>query len=171
MRSELSGTPQGFSATATHRTMTDESIFPYDLPGTRTVLVVDDARVVRRLAYRLLSEAGYRVFEAGSAVEALEVLDLARGRVDAALLDVILPEVNGVDLARMIQEKSPTIGVVFMSAHPAEVMVREGLSDLHVHFLAKPFTRQDLLHAVASAIHGPKKRNGEPHRANRPATG
>lgn len=148
--------------------MTYDSIFPYDLPGARTVLVVDDARVVRRLACRLLSEAGYRVFEAGSAVEALEVLGLARGRVNAVLLDVILPEVNGVDLARMIQEKSPTIGVVFMSAHPAEVLVREGLSDLNVHFLAKPFTREDLLNAVASAIHGPKKSNGEPHRANRP---
>ncbi len=150
--------------------MTYDSIFPHDLPGTRTVLVVDDTRVVRRLAYRLLSEAGYRVFEAGSAVEALEVLGLARGRVNAVLLDVIMPEVNGVDLARMIQEKSPTVGVVFMSAHPAEVLVREGLSDLRVHFLAKPFTREDLLDAVAAAVHGPKKRNGEPHRAKHPDT-
>lgn len=153
---------------ATYRPMTDDSIFPHNLPGARTVLVVDDAGVVRRLAYRLLSEAGYRVFEAGSAVEALEVIELARGRVDAVLVDVILPEVNGVDLARMVQEKSPGTCVVFMSAFPAEVLAREGLRDLQVLFLAKPFTREDLLKAVATAVHGPKKRNGEPHRADRP---
>nr|MBA3259709.1 response regulator [Gemmatimonadales bacterium] len=84
------------------------------------------------------------------------------------LVDVILPEVNGVDLARMVQEKSPGTGVVFMSAFPAEVLAREGLRDLQVLFLAKPFTREDLLKAVATAVHGSKKRNGEPHSADQP---
>lgn len=131
--------------------MNDDPLLPNDLPGTHTVLVVDDAGVVRRLAYRLLSEAGYRVFEAGSAIEAIEVMSLAHGRVDAVLIDVVMPEVSGVDLARMLQESTPGIGIVFMSAYPAEVLVREGLHDLRVDFLAKPFTREDLLRAVASA--------------------
>ncbi|MBA3556861.1 MAG: hypothetical protein H0W29_19195 [Gemmatimonadales bacterium] len=55
-----------------------------------------------------------------------------------------------------------------MSAFPAEVLAREGLRDLQVLFLAKPFTREDLLKAVATAVHGSKKRNGEPHSADRP---
>lgn len=129
----------------------DFPILPPDLPGAHTVLVVDDAGVVRRLAYRLLSEAGYRVFEAASAVEALEVVELARGHVDVVLIDVVMPEVSGVDLARMLQEASPGVGIVFMSAYPAEVLAREGLRDLRVFFLAKPFTREDLLQAVAGA--------------------
>jgi two-component system cell cycle sensor histidine kinase/response regulator CckA len=132
--------------------MSDDSTIPFDLPGTRTVLVVDDAGVVRRLAYRLLSEAGYRVFEAGSAIEAIEVLELAHGRLDAVLIDVVMPEVNGVDLARMIQERAPGIGIVFMSAYPAEVLVREGLHDLRVAFLGKPFTREDLFRVVDAAV-------------------
>lgn len=115
------------------------------------MLVVDDAGVVRRLAYRLLSEAGYRVFEAGSAVEALEVMSLAQGRVDVVLIDVVMPEVNGVDLARLVRERAPASSIVFMSAFPAEILVREGLSDLRVRFLAKPFTREELLGAVADA--------------------
>ena len=145
-----------------------DSFLPGDLAGTRTVLVVDDAGVVRRLAYRLLSEAGYRVFEAGSAVEALEVIALANGRVDAVLIDVVMPEVNGVDLALMVQEKAPRTGIVFMSAYPAEVLVREGLHDLRVDFLAKPFTREDLLHAVAKAVEASTRRAlREPREADR----
>jgi two-component system, cell cycle sensor histidine kinase and response regulator CckA len=148
--------------------MNDDSTILRDLPGSHTVLVVDDAGVVRRLAYRLLSEAGYRVFEAGSAVEAVEVVSLANGRVDAVLIDVVMPEVNGVDLARMIQERAPNIGIVFMSAYPAEVLVREGLHDLRVAFLAKPFTREDLLRVVAAAVRfGARRTNGEAREADR----
>ncbi len=148
--------------------MNDDSTIPRDLPGSHTVLVVDDAGVVRRLAYRLLSEAGFRVFEAGNAVEAVEVVSLANGRVDAVLIDVVMPEVNGVDLARMIQERAPNIGIVFMSAYPAEVLVREGLHDLRVAFLGKPFTREDLLRVVDAAVRfGARRANGEAHEADR----
>jgi CheY-like chemotaxis protein len=122
------------------------------LPGTRTVLVVDDAPVVRRLAYRLLSESGYRVFEARTAAEALEVMLLSHGRIDLVLIDVVMPEVNGVDLARMVREIAPHVPVVFMSAFPAEVLVREGLRDPKVRFLAKPFTREELLRSVLRGI-------------------
>lgn len=131
--------------------MPDSNLIP-SLPGAQTILVVDDAAIVRRLAYRLLSEAGYRVFEAGSASEALEVLSMARGKVDVVLLDVIMPEVNGVDLARMVREVSPLVEVVFMSAFPAEVLVREGLRDPRVRFMAKPFTREELLRTVSRAL-------------------
>ena len=130
-----------------------------DLPGARTILVVDDAAIVRRLAFRLLSEAGYRVFEAGGAAEALEVLAMARGRVELVLVDVVMPEVNGVDLARMVREAAPETAVVFMSAFPAEILVREGIRDTQVRFMAKPFTREELLRTVARAL---EERVGEP---------
>ena len=146
--------------------MTDDELFPPDLAGSRTVLVVDDAGVVRRLAYRLLSEAGYRVFEAGSAVEALEVVSLARGRLNLILVDVVMPEVNGVDLARMLRERIPEAEIIFMSAYPAEVLAREGLRDLRVRFLAKPFTREELLRTVASASARAKEAGGQPRGAD-----
>ena len=123
-----------------------------ELPGSRSVLVVDDAAIVRRLAFRLLSEAGYRVFEAGGAAEALEVLSMAGGRIDVVLVDVVMPDVSGVDLARLVQEAAPSAVAVYMSAFPAEVMVREGLRNPSVLFLAKPFTREELLRAVGRAM-------------------
>jgi two-component system cell cycle sensor histidine kinase/response regulator CckA len=129
-----------------------DDTFATDVPLIRTVLVVDDAGVVRRLSFRVLSEAGYRVFEAASAVEALEVLAMVRGRVDVVVVDVVMPEVNGVDLVRLIREEWDRPAILFMSAHPAEVLAREGLKDLRVRFLAKPFTRDELLNAVERAV-------------------
>jgi CheY-like chemotaxis protein len=131
--------------------MDDRSSVPV-VPLIRTVLVVDDAGVVRRLSFRVLSESGYRVFEAAGAVEALEVLAMLRGHVDLVLVDVVMPEVNGVDLVRLIREEWEYPAILFMSAYPAEVLAREGLKDLRVRFLAKPFTRIELLKAVESAI-------------------
>ena len=135
------------------------------LSGSRSVLVVDDAAIVRRLAYRLLAEAGYRVFEAGSAAEALEVMSMARGHVELVLIDVVMPEVNGVDLARMIREVSPGARIVFMSAFPAEVLVQEGLRDPKVQFLAKPFTREELLATVARGLEPAAAPSESPSRA------
>lgn len=123
------------------------------LAGTLTVLVVDDTGAVRLTVFRMLSEAGYRVFEASSAVEALEVLQSARRPLDLLLIDVVMPEVGGVDLARMIRDRWPGIPIIFMSAHPAEVLVREGLEHPEVVFLAKPFTRNELLGKVRAAMH------------------
>jgi DNA-binding response OmpR family regulator len=140
------------------------------LAGSQTILVVDDVGVVRKVAFRLLSEAGYRVFEAGSAAEALEVLSTARQPVNLIIVDVILPEVNGVDLVRLVLEEWPATRVLFMSAFPAEVLVREGLDQLNVSFLAKPFTRDELLSKVTAVLRARPKTNGESSRSRRPGT-
>lgn len=148
-------------ATRRTRHQTENVLSTPDIPLIRTILVVDDAGVVRRLSFRVLSEAGYRVFEAAGAVEALEVLAMLHGRVDLVLVDVVMPEVNGVDLVRLIREKWSEPSILFMSAFPAEVLAREGLQDLRVHFLAKPFTRAELLSAVRRAME-PARPGGQP---------
>ena len=100
----------------------------------RSVLVVDDVGVVRKAVFRFLSEAGARVFEAASAGEALEVLSTARPPVQLVITDVVMPDVNGVDLSRVIREQWPGTRVLYMSAFPAEVLVREGLDNPDVMF-------------------------------------
>ena len=148
--------------------MTDDRFNLTPLAGTRTILVVDDVGVVRKIAFRLLSEAGYRVFEAGSAAEALEVLSTARPPRPRALVDVILPEVTGVDLVRIIREEWPSTRVLFMSAFPAEILVREGLDHPNVIFLAKPFTRDELLTKVTEALMPEPHRESESSRTDHP---
>ena len=137
-------------------------------PGTSTALVVDDVGVVRRLAFRMLSEAGFRVFEAAGAVEALEVLEMSRGRIDLILVDVVLGDVSGVDLVRLIRGRWTGPAVVYMSAHPAEVLVREGLDDPKVLFLAKPFTRDELFAIMRQALAGMPRHDDEHGEVFRP---
>ena len=72
--------------------------FPFPHPAT-TVLVVDDQRFARRVAYRVLSESGYRVLEAEAGEEALDALHTSKGRVDLVMIDVVMPGMDGVELA------------------------------------------------------------------------
>ncbi|MEP6687963.1 MAG: response regulator [Gemmatimonadales bacterium] len=135
--------------------MTDDQTQDFPLAGAHTILVVDDVGVVRKAAFHLLSEAGYRVFEAASAAEALEVLGTARQPIDLAIVDVVMPEISGVDLGHRVREEWPAVRVLFMSAHPAEILVREGLNHPGVFFLAKPFTRSELMDKVRVVLKSP----------------
>ena len=116
-----------------------------------TILVVDDDRTVRRAVQLLLSEAGYRVFEAENGQEALDVLS-EHAAVDVVLTDVVMPRVNGVALVDVLRQEQPHQRVIYMSAHPAEVLVRYNAADLTTPFLAKPFTRAQLLAKIQHAL-------------------
>jgi two-component system cell cycle sensor histidine kinase/response regulator CckA len=140
------------------------------LAGAHTILVIDDVGVVRKAAFHLLSEAGYRVFEAASAAEAMEVLGTSRQAIDLAIVDVVMPGVGGVELVRAIREEWPTVRVLYMSAHPAEVLVREGLHHPRVFFLAKPFTRSELMEKVEAAVSSTPAHDGESSRTPRTST-
>ena len=126
-----------------------------DVRSSPSILVVDDQATVRRMAHRLLSEWGFRVFEAESGEEAIEVLETARSGVQLVMVDVVMPLADGVQVTRKIRERWPSQRTLYMSAHPAEVLVQYGLSDLDALFLAKPFTRDELLTKVSEALAQP----------------
>ena len=126
------------------------SIFPQSIP-LGTVLVVDDDAVVRRVTQLLLSDAGYRVFEAEDGREGLAVLQ-EHGPVDLVVTDIVMPRLDGVAFAETLRSELPDQPVLYMSAHPAEVLVQYNAVDLSVPFLAKPYTRGQLLSKVAQAI-------------------
>jgi two-component system, cell cycle sensor histidine kinase and response regulator CckA len=138
---------------------------PFPRPAT-TILVVDDERISRRVAYRLLSEEGYRVLEAESRSETLDVLRLAEGRVDLVLIDVVMPECDGVEIARHVLGRWPTQKIMYMSAHPAEVLMRHGLTSLDVPFLAKPYTRGEIMAKVKEALERRSQPSSESPREN-----
>jgi two-component system cell cycle sensor histidine kinase/response regulator CckA len=135
-----------------------------DVRSAPSILVVDDQPTVRRMAHRLLSEWGFRVFEAESGEEAMEVLETARAGVQLVIVDVVMPLMDGVQVTRRIQEQWPDQRVLYMSAHPAEVLAQYGLAELDVPFLAKPFTRDELLTKVAEALERPSSTSTRPPR-------
>jgi DNA-binding response OmpR family regulator len=117
------------------------------------VLVVDDEAVVRRLTYRMLSETGFRVFEAADAEEALLVLSTMRQPIDLVVLDALMPRTNGAMLAYRILEHWPEQHLRFMSANAAQVLAQLGGADHFGYpFLAKLFTGDELLTKVREAL-------------------
>ena len=127
-------------------------MIPLFLRPATTVLVVDDQHYSRRVAYRVLSEAGYRVLEAEDGEEALDALYAPRANVDLVIIDVVMPKIDGVELAARIRERWPEKRILFMSGHAAEVLAQHGLIYLDVPFLAKPFTRDEALDKVREAL-------------------
>jgi two-component system, cell cycle sensor histidine kinase and response regulator CckA len=119
---------------------------------THTILVVEDARAIRRVTNRILTEEGYRVLEAGDAEEALEIVRMSMASIDLLLLDVVLPDMHGIRLYMEISARRAGIPALFMSAYPAEVLAASGQEYLTAPFLGKPFTREELVTKVGEAI-------------------
>ncbi len=127
-------------------------------PPYTTVLVVDDERISRHVASRMLRELGLRVLEADGADEALDVFRISQHPIDLVLLDVVMPETDGVELAEQILALQPAQRIIFMSAHPAEVLAEHGMDNLEVLFLAKPYTMEELRTRVGQAMERPVAR-------------
>ncbi|MEM7413551.1 MAG: response regulator [Myxococcota bacterium] len=118
--------------------------------ATGTVLLVDDEPSVRRVARRLLERAGFRVLEASSGRIALELAS-SEPVIDAALLDLTMPEQNGCEVAEALRQRTPTLPIVLMSGFDRDdVMARRDIP-ADYRFVSKPFSAADLVEAVRSA--------------------
>ena len=111
------------------------------------VLVVEDEAHVRKIAARALAEAGFRVLEAESGDQALDLLKNG-DRPAVVLTDVVLPGMSGSDLAAAIERVAPGTRVLFTSGYPDGEILRRGLLEPGVAFLAKPFSPEALVKAV-----------------------
>ena len=118
--------------------------------GSETVLLVEDEDALRFLTRSMLKRFGYRVFEAGSCAEALAV-SAQQSSIDLLLTDIVMPVMNGCDLARRLLNERPIMKVVYMSGYSGqgigEVVLPSGS-----HFLAKPFSREVLGSKIREAL-------------------
>lgn len=112
------------------------------------VLVVEDEDAVRRLVATMLTMSGFVVRQAGSAAEARRLIE-ADDAIDAALIDVSLPDGTGDDLARQLTTHRPGLRVLLTSGYPDAESA--GLTP-GTRFIQKPFTRSALVAALSSVI-------------------
>lgn len=124
---------------------------PHEAPGTGTVLLVEDEVRVLDLTAASLRELGYTVLEARSGKEALEVLAKDES-VDLLLTDIVMPEMNGRQLADAACELRPDLKVLFMTGFTRNAVVHNGVLDPGVHFIAKPFSLEELSIKVREVI-------------------
>jgi CheY-like chemotaxis protein len=118
--------------------------------------VVDDEAAVLRVVERVLAAEGYRVLTAASAKRALEVGEAHPGKIDLLLTDVVMPEMNGGELADQLKavraHKQTGMGVLFMSGYTGDVILEHGVSGESVAFLRKPLTPETLAQGVRETL-------------------
>ncbi|MDX2184527.1 MAG: ATP-binding protein [Gemmatimonadaceae bacterium] len=120
--------------------------------GHGTVLVVEDAEDVRLFVVRMLQRAGYTVRAAADGIEAMALLARDASTIDLLLTDVIMPGMNGRELADRVVQDRPDIGVLFMSGYTDNAIVHHGVLDGRTPFIHKPFTTDELLAAVRRVL-------------------
>ncbi len=125
---------------------------PAQAPASETVLLVEDEPGVRNMVRQVLGAQGYRVFEACDGREALRVYGELDRPVDILLTDVVMPHMNGQELARQLIALQPDLKVVYISGYAEPVLARYGVGEEGVTFLQKPFTPAELRRRVREAL-------------------
>jgi PAS domain S-box-containing protein len=131
-----------------------------DRKRSETILLAEDDEALRNLARRILEKQGYVVLAAQTPAEALRLASDHPSRIDLLLTDVVLPGANGRELAEAITARNPSIRVLYMSGYTDDAIVKRGVLEHEMHFLAKPFEPESLLRKVAAVLDGPSGRPG-----------
>lgn len=119
--------------------------------GLETILLVEDEAFVRNATAEILESAGYRLMIAGGAAEALEACRTYSEPIDLLLADMVMPAMNGRELATKFEILCPRARVLLMSGYPEQLALCE-LSAYDKKYMAKPFTTRMLLRRVREVL-------------------
>ncbi|MDE3243866.1 MAG: PAS domain S-box protein [Nitrospirota bacterium] len=120
--------------------------------GSTTILLVDDEPLVRELVQDALQSEGYRVLACASGKEAIQVLSNTQAPIHLLLTDVVMPGMNGRELAAKAIAQDPLLQVLFMSGYTDDRVLQDGVSGAQLAFLQKPFSMQVLLEKVYQVL-------------------
>ena len=121
-----------------------------NLQGKETILIIDDEPAVLEMSMQIVKQQGYNVFAANSAKQGLEILELES--VDLLLSDVIMPEMDGYELASIVQEKHPNIKIQMVSGFTDDHHLKVIDKSLHENLLFKPYQGKVLLSKIRNLL-------------------
>lgn len=132
----------------------DEQLKEESAPtGTERVLIVEDELSILKMTQIILQRLGYQVFVASSPVDAVKRIESSDfNEIDLLITDVVMPEMNGRDLAAKIKDVHPNLKCLFMSGYTANVIAHHGVLESGVHFINKPFSKQNLANKVREVL-------------------
>mgnify|MGYP003631320483 CR=1 FL=1 len=120
--------------------------------SARTILLVEDDALVRKSTRRVLASLGYNVLQANNGIEALAAMDAFDGVIDVVITDVVMPKMNGAELAAEVALRRPTQHVLFISGHTEDSIDQSGLLPKGVSFLQKPFKTRELVDILGDLL-------------------
>ncbi len=123
-----------------------------DAGGQETILLVEDEPAILKLMTRMLQQKGYRVLHAQTPGEGIRLAREYPGDIDLLITDVIMPEMNGRELASAVLSLYPRLKCLFMSGYTADVIAHQGLMDRYINFIQKPFSTQSMLAKVREVL-------------------
>jgi len=129
-----------------------EKTMEIPLSQGETVLMVEDEPALMTMTKTMLEELGYRVLTAGTPGDAIGLAEKHASEIKLLITDVVMPEMNGQELAGRMQTLYPGMSVLFMSGYTADVIVHRGVLNEGVNFIQKPFSMKDLALKVRSSL-------------------
>ncbi|MFH2093292.1 MAG: PAS domain S-box protein [Pseudomonadota bacterium] len=123
-----------------------------DAAGCETILLVEDEEAILEIMTMMLDGLGYTVLAASNPTKAVEIGRSHKNKIDLLITDVVMPGMNGRDLAKRIAELFPTLKCLFMSGYTANVIAHHGILDQGVRFIQKPFSRQEFAKKVREVL-------------------
>ena len=124
--------------------------------GSGTVLVVEDDKMLLSMATQMLEKMGYRVIRAETPERALAICQDRALSIDLVLSDVVMPGMNGREMARGIALLRPELQVLFMSGYSSDIVARRGIMELGMHFIQKPFDMAGLNLKIQETLQTPR---------------
>ena len=122
------------------------------LPGDKKSVLSRHNIFLGDLSKRMLGELGYNLLTASTPGEAIRLAEEYPGEIHLLMTDVVMPEMNGRDLAKKMLSLYPRLKSLFMSGYTADVIAHHGVLDEDVHFIQKPFSRKDIAANVREAL-------------------
>lgn len=120
--------------------------------GAETILLVEDDGMLRSLCERILLQLGYRVLQASASRDAISVAGEHGSRIDLLLTDVVMPGMNGRELAERLLAVHPEMKVLYTSGYTEDVIVRHGVMNEAVSFIGKPYTAPQLARKIRDVL-------------------
>ena len=125
---------------------------PLPAGGGERILVVEDEAATLKMIRRMLTKLGYEVMTADTPTQAIDLAEEYRNSLALLITDVVMPEMNGRDLAGRITALNPGLKILFMSGYTANVIAHHGILDQGIDFIQKPFSKEDLAAKVRDVL-------------------
>ena len=130
----------------------EEDLFKQTLKERETILLVDDEDIVRGLTRQILEESGYEIIEARNGIEAFSVFEKAGSKIDLIITDIVMPQMDGRELAKRLATKYPSTRILFTTGYLDDETFHSEEREFDTNFIEKPFTSESLTQKVRELL-------------------